>query len=170
MALDLNAQCSHFLASQKVHDKQSIDQAKEIRVVSAINYETKHTMKLLLGILSLSAYYTTAETATRAEMLLHNARTMEPVQEPKHNSTSSNVPDSLAQCRTFLARSTIPGAGLGLFAGVDFATDDEVTPGDAVIPLRDVDWNNDYQDGDTFMWGALLEKRFDSFLTNYFIL
>lgn len=113
-------------------------------------------MKFLLGIVSLSAY-TAAETATRAELLLQQHSTLSVPEKPRHNSTSSSPQhDSLAQCRTFLARSTIPGAGLGLFAGVPFAEGDEVTPGDAVIPLRDIDWNNDYKDVDTFMWGTLL--------------
>jgi len=46
------------------------------------------------------------------------------------------------QCGLYLAPSTIPGAGLGMFAGVDFEEGSEVTPGDAMVPIRDMNWHN----------------------------
>ena len=43
------------------------------------------------------------------------------------------------KCRVYFAESTIPGAGCGLFAGVDIPQDEEISIlGDALIDLRDL--------------------------------
>ena len=43
------------------------------------------------------------------------------------------------KCRVYFAESTIPGAGWGLFAGVDIPQDEEISIlGDALIDLRDL--------------------------------
>ena len=60
------------------------------------------------------------------------------------------VPEATA-CGVYLAPSTIPGAGLGLFAGRAFDTNDIVTEGDIVIPLSELDWHNGFQ-LDFFLW------------------
>lgn len=53
-------------------------------------------------------------------------------------STSASI-DEL-ECGVWLAKSTIPGAGLGMFAGKDFAKNEGLlSAGDVVIPLVDVD-------------------------------
>ena len=57
------------------------------------------------------------------------------------------------QCGLYLAPSTIPGAGLGLFAGIDFEAGEEVTPGDAMVPIRDMEWHNSVRDSSKyFLW------------------
>jgi len=67
--------------------------------------------------------------------------------------TNNNHKTHQEQCGLYLAPSTIPGAGLGLFAGIDFEPGDEVTPGDAMVPIRDINWHNQI-DGFTnqFLW------------------
>lgn len=63
--------------------------------------------------------------------------------------------DLLATCGVYFAPSTIPGAGMGTFAGRSFRAGDEVTPGDAVVPLRDMAWHHGGNDHtDTFLWGT----------------
>jgi hypothetical protein len=59
-------------------------------------------------------------------------------------TTSPTNPNSASpKCGIYLAPSSIPGAGLGMYAGdVTFATGDLVTPGDIVIPLSEYEWNN----------------------------
>jgi len=54
--------------------------------------------------------------------------------------------DESATCGLFLAESTIPGAGLGIFVGHDMAPGDAVGPGDIAIPIVDVSWHLDTQD------------------------
>lgn len=45
-------------------------------------------------------------------------------------------------CGVWLAKSTIPGAGLGMFAGKDFAKNEDLLPvGDVVVPLVDIDFH-----------------------------
>jgi hypothetical protein len=54
--------------------------------------------------------------------------------------------DESATCGLFLAESTIPGAGLGIFVGHDMAPGDAVGPGDIAIPIVDVSWHLDTRD------------------------
>lgn len=58
-------------------------------------------------------------------------------------------------CGIYLAPSTIPGSGLGLFAGNKYyEEDDPVTFGDTTIPIVDYEWNNEggpHAD-DFFLW------------------
>ena len=43
------------------------------------------------------------------------------------------------ECGVWLAPSTIPGAGLGIFSGRDFKKKDELMPsGDVVVPINDI--------------------------------
>ena len=59
------------------------------------------------------------------------------------------------KCGIYLAPSTIPMAGLGVFAGdTYYAKDDVVTKGDLVLSVVDYYWNNQggpYED-DFFLW------------------
>lgn len=67
---------------------------------------------------------------------------------------SSNGAAAEDSCRVYLAPSTIPGAGLGTFAGRSFRKGDEVTPGDVVVPIRDIAFHNGGDDHEnTFLWG-----------------
>jgi hypothetical protein len=54
-------------------------------------------------------------------------------------ASSSNNP----QCDLFLAESTIPGAGLGIFSGVTKHAGDSVGNGDVCIPFLNIYWHND---------------------------
>jgi hypothetical protein len=57
-----------------------------------------------------------------------------------------------SECGLYLAPSSIPGAGLGMYAGnKSYAKDDQVTYGDIVIPIIELDWNNDMDYG-SFVW------------------
>lgn len=64
-------------------------------------------------------------------------------QQEEADSVSSTTTDNNIQhqeCGIYLAPSTIPGAGLGMFAGRPFKEGDTVTTGDIVIPM--VDWKH----------------------------
>jgi hypothetical protein len=55
-------------------------------------------------------------------------------------------------CGIYLAPSTIPGAGLGMFAGNrPFSKGDVISYSDLMIVVNDMDWNNDYEDY-SFLW------------------
>jgi hypothetical protein len=64
--------------------------------------------------------------------------------------------DDDSWCRIYLAPSTIPGAGLGSFAGRSFVRGDQVTTGDAVVPIADMAYHNHggHDHVDTFLWGT----------------
>jgi hypothetical protein len=50
-----------------------------------------------------------------------------------------SFPASNAACGVYLAPSTIPNAGLGMYAGTDFETDEEFLPfGDSVVGIYDI--------------------------------
>ena len=47
------------------------------------------------------------------------------------------------ECGVYLAPSTIPGAGMGMFAGnKQYEKGDIVTEGDIVVPVFELDWHN----------------------------
>lgn len=58
------------------------------------------------------------------------------------------------KCGIYLAKSTIPGAGLGMFAGHHWIDEgDIVTDSDLVIPVFELDWHNAEQIlGHQFLW------------------
>ncbi len=63
--------------------------------------------------------------------------------------------ETTTKCGIYLAPSTIPGSGLGMFAGDKrYKKDDLVTFGDTVIPISEYEWNNHDgpYDGDSFLW------------------
>jgi hypothetical protein len=68
--------------------------------------------------------------------------------------TDSSLSSSLSsQCGIYLAPSTIPGAGLGMFAGNARNKGDMVTAGDLVIPIVEKAWHNGDLDQDLpFLW------------------
>ena len=74
------------------------------------------------------------------------------------------VPSNLEECGIWLAPSSIPGAGLGMYAGKDFKAGDNLqASGDIVIALVDLN-SHQFQLGDDFFllwdeytWGAVRE-------------
>lgn len=55
---------------------------------------------------------------------------------PSHTSVDdSRKEEKESECRVYLAPSTIPGAGLGIFAGVDFGMNDVILYGDIAVPI-----------------------------------
>jgi hypothetical protein len=55
----------------------------------------------------------------------------------------------LGECGLYLAPSTVPGAGLGLFAGHDFTPGSVITRGDIVVPIVDL---QKVSPDDFFLW------------------
>lgn len=60
-------------------------------------------------------------------------------------------------CRLYLATSTIPNSGLGMFLG-DYNNNDDIpynailTTNDILIPIIDINWNNEYDTKLLFLW------------------
>jgi hypothetical protein len=48
------------------------------------------------------------------------------------------------ECGIYMAPSTIPHAGFGMFAGKDYHALDVVTPGDLAVPVIELDWHTGY--------------------------
>ena len=71
----------------------------------------------------------------------------------KNSDDFEVAPPHDEQCGVWLAPSTIPGAGLGMFAGKHFETDDVLIPtGDSVIGIVDIALHNRQQHRETFLW------------------
>ena len=57
------------------------------------------------------------------------------------------------KCGLYLAESTIPGAGMGIFAGhASFEPGEMVTDSDLVIPVFELDWHNQHKSPLHFLW------------------
>jgi hypothetical protein len=67
-------------------------------------------------------------------------------------TTTTTRTQQQQECGIYLAPSTIPGAGLGLFAGNrPYAVGDLVSPPDQMIMVYDMDWHNG-NDHYSFLW------------------
>ena len=55
-------------------------------------------------------------------------------------TTTTTTPEPV-QCGLYLAPSTIPGAGLGIFTGVERNEGDSLGDGDLLLPIADVWWH-----------------------------
>jgi hypothetical protein len=80
--------------------------------------------------------------ATWVQLAVHSTRAEERAEEKK------------IKCGIYLAPSSIPGAGLGMYAGdKSYDKGDIVTFGDTVIPIIEFEWNNKHTDSDySFLW------------------
>ena len=101
-----------------------------------------------------SAYHHYSGTLPRqVQATFHNSKKKDSAAHILTQGDPNAKVASAEQCGLYLAPSTIPGAGLGLFAGIDFATGEEVTPGDAMVPIRDIDWHNSARESTKyFLW------------------
>ena len=57
------------------------------------------------------------------------------------NSNSGDPPRNL-ECDLYMAQSTIPNAGLGIFTAIERRKGDTVGEGDVCIPLIDLEWHH----------------------------
>ena len=72
-----------------------------------------------------------------------------------NDNSVDNDPDEPAfgdRCGVYYAPSTIPGAGYGIFAGRDFHESEWVLPGDLVVPLVEMGWNNGHSNDYHHLW------------------
>jgi hypothetical protein len=76
--------------------------------------------------------------------------------EEEEESTSEDINSiKKAKCGIWLAPSTITGAGLGMYAGIDFNEDDEILPtGDSIVSIVDFLQHRTAMNrtDDTFLW------------------
>ena len=68
------------------------------------------------------------------------------------NDNEPQEPSFGAQCGVYYAPSTIPGAGYGIFAGKDFRENEWVLPGDLVVPIVEMGWNNGHSRDYHHLW------------------
>jgi hypothetical protein len=112
-------------------------------------------MFLVVPTTTNRALQTAAETETETAA-------MEAPHDLSSSSSSSSsssppptppTPTPPSLCGIYLANSTIPGAGLGMFAGhYDYAAGDLLGDSDLVIPSFEVKWNNHYNEDYSFLW------------------
>lgn len=80
------------------------------------------------------------------------------VEAQAHNSTSTQSDDT---CRVWVGMSTIPGAGLGMYAGKDFEKGDLLLPiGDHIIPIVDLSTRR----SNFFLWDEYTWKSHSGFV------
>lgn len=59
---------------------------------------------------------------------------------------STDDEDDSSSCELYLAESTIPGAGLGIFSAIPINKGELIGTGEVAIPLLDLDWHNGDED------------------------
>ncbi len=90
--------------------------------------------------------------------------------DPLHSAdqASETGDDDANQCGVYFATSTIPGAGLGMFAGKSITKYAPIMPsGDIVIPVVDIQLHHD-EGGWTFLWDEYTCKFRFFFLCAHF--
>lgn len=55
--------------------------------------------------------------------------------------SASQTVEQHPECRLYLAESTIPNAGLGIFTGIPLEPNQPIAEPDLVVPITDVSWN-----------------------------
>ncbi|CAJ1958202.1 unnamed protein product [Cylindrotheca closterium] len=71
------------------------------------------------------------------------------------DASNDNERDDNSKCGLYLAPSSIPHAGLGMYAGHrEYKHGEQVTDGDIVIPIFEMEWHNQLKDWeyDHFLW------------------
>lgn len=56
------------------------------------------------------------------------------------------------ECRLYLAESTIPNAGLGIFTGIPLQANQTIAEPDIIVPITDVSWNAAQDLDFHFLW------------------
>ena len=94
---------------------------------------------------SSSSWIALAKLISTADSSLSPSSPSEKTKVRDKNETTQSV------CSTYLAPSTIPGAGLGVFSSRAYTKGDQVTHGDLVVPLWDMELHHDWSE-DIFLW------------------
>ena len=73
------------------------------------------------------------------------------------NKTLAAAGDEEVQCDVYMANSTIPNAGLGIFTSLDLKIGDPVGNGDVCIPIIDLDFHHEdtYNPFSDYVWYVL---------------
>jgi hypothetical protein len=107
-------------------------------------------MVLSSFLLSVAAFTVEASEAGPRAAIVPNVET-----KSEDESSSSSPGSSTVPCGIWLAPSTIPGAGLGMYAGKDYVKDEHLQDiGDIVVPIVDIhEHSHQYNETDwTFLW------------------
>ncbi|KAL3940366.1 MAG: hypothetical protein SGBAC_005094 [Bacillariaceae sp.] len=96
---------------------------------------------LLLGLtLNTLLFWTTSNICVIGDVVLSDNDDGD-----EEDEASNHIQPS---CSLFLAKSTIEQAGLGVFTGKSLQKGDHVGNGDACIPIKDLEWQQDYIDAE----------------------
>jgi hypothetical protein len=83
-----------------------------------------------------------------------------------HRTTTATSEDHVIECGIYLAPSSIPGSGLGMYVGNrTFDVDDIVTDEDIVIPIFEREWHSNIKG--KFLWDEYIWNGDVSFLLNF---
>ena len=75
-------------------------------------------------------------------MLLFFATASATENEDIQNCTAPLPPPQTLDCGLYIAESTLPGAGLGVFTAYNRPKDSVVSNGDICVPFKDLYWHN----------------------------
>ena len=138
-----------MILSRKIHDQRQI--LSLILVVLVVHgcraafADTSGVPPRVQEELSAQAAADVVSKTDRTTNLSSRSSSNDDNEEDKSSSDSrqqQQQQQQQQQCGVYLAPSTIPGAGLGMFSGRYIAENQVVTPGDIVIPVGDYQMNN----------------------------
>ena len=86
--------------------------------------------------------------------------------DEEHASSSNSSKQATTECGVWLALSTLPGAGIGIFAGKNFSTREQFMPaGDHTVPIVDIIAHNGGRNffflWDEYTWVCLVKTHLE---------
>jgi hypothetical protein len=83
----------------------------------------------------------------------------------RSSSPDAAPPSNNDECGVYLAPSTIPGAGLGMYAGKSYGKGEHVTYGDVIFPIIELNWHNGHENffwlWDEYTWSFSVEEHME---------
>jgi hypothetical protein len=120
-------------------------------MISSIGFDIALLLLLLVNPFSsrsIISFAAAAAAASNDNGSLVNSNVFggaQSTKEPHHHSSNNN-------CDIYLAPSTIPGAGMGMFAGDrNFSKGEFLADGDLIIPSYDMTWHVGHKNYE-FLW------------------
>lgn len=95
-------------------------------------------IKTLGGVVVVGVFITTTTTSSTISSVSASAS----ASTKEDSSTTTPDEEEYLECDLYIAESTIPHAGLGIFTAIEKQVGDVVGDGDVAFPMFELDWHN----------------------------